>query len=109
LGLVLGCCHAGHRAHLGVAHLSALKRTVDQRQARQGTGNAHLLARGAGVESDAPAQPVSAADSALIEPAFRFIELSNAGEQAMSGRIDVRSGLRDFVGELLNIHGRRGY
>jgi len=55
--------------------------------------------RRAGVEADAPAEPVGAALRALLAPALSLVELADAGEEAVRCRIQVRGEGADLVRE----------
>ena len=46
--------HARDRSHLRVRDFAFAERLADERQVLEGVGNTDLLARGAGVEPDAP-------------------------------------------------------
>ena len=113
LGLVLGGRDPGERPNLRVGKLATTKPVVEQRQLAEGTGHPHLLAGGAWVKTDAPGKPVGAAQRSLTLPFPAGIEGPHAGEQAMSGGVEVRGGARDLIPQRDRIEwhfaGQRGY
>ena len=68
----------------------------------QRSGHAQVLARGAKIPADAPAQPVRAGAKALAVPAAGRVERPQVGEQAMHGSIQVDGLLGDVFAERLN-------
>ena len=71
------------------------------------SGVAHLLSCGAGVEADAPAQPVGAGGEA-VAPALARVELSDEIQKTRGGGFEVRRELGDFVAETIERGGRAG-
>src|SRR5439155_23857752 len=88
--------HAGQGAYFGIRDLSAGKGMGEARQRAEGARHADPLARGALVEPDPPAQPVSAGANP-VAPALARIELADQVEQAGGGRVDVRGELSDLL------------
>ena len=98
---------AGERPDLGVRELAAREGTGQAGQGAERPGDAHLLARGAGVEADAPAQPVGAGGEA-VAPALARVELSDEIQKTRGGGFEVRRELGDFVAETIERGGRAG-
>jgi hypothetical protein len=83
----LGRRHPGQRAHLGIRELAARKRPGQSRQRGERACDADALARGAGVESHTPRQPVRARAKAGVPPVSR-VELADQIEQVGGGGIE---------------------
>ena len=98
---VLGCRHAGDGTNLGVGDLALAQRLADTGKIRQGAGHANFLASRAGIEADAPRQPVSAGLAALLRPAAFLIELANQHQQPVIGGLELGRQSRDLLGELV--------
>ncbi|OGK81380.1 MAG: hypothetical protein A2X52_07370 [Candidatus Rokubacteria bacterium GWC2_70_16] len=77
----LGGRHTRQGAGLGVGELAAGDRRGEQGEAPEGAGDADALAGGAGVEADAPGEPVGAGAEAGV-PAAAGVELAYEVEEA---------------------------
>ena len=95
--LGLGRRHARDGAQLRVGDGAAPHRVAQLRQLGQGARHAHVLAGGAGGETDAPAQPGGARGEAL--PAAACVELADQDQQLPGGRLDASGQLGDPVAE----------
>ena len=102
--LGLGRGHAGDGAQLRVGDGAALHGVAQLGQLGQGARDAHVLAGGAGGETDAPAQPGGARGEAL--PAAAGVELSDQDQQLPGGRLDAGGQLGDPVTERLVVRCR---
>ena len=100
--LVGGARHAREGADLGIGELAPREGFIQERQGAEGTGDAHLLASGRGVEADSPGEPVGAGDGPLLRPTLRLVEGAHAGEQVVSGGIEVRGQFRTLVSQSLD-------
>src|SRR5262245_60707511 len=105
---LLGLCrgHARQRADLGVRQLAASESLPEQWQRSEGAGHADVLTRGAGLEPDAPGEPVRARAEAMA-PAAARVELADEIEQPRGGRIEVGRKLGGLVTETLQLDGVR--
>jgi hypothetical protein len=101
--LVLRRGDAREGAHLRIGEPAPPKRLVDRGQLPQSTGHAHLLPRRHRVESDPPRQPVRAAQRALPMPLTRLVELPNARQQVVRGRVEMRGHSGDLFAESMGI------
>ena len=102
-GLVRRGGDTHQRAHLGVRNFAAPERIIDRREPGELAGNPHALPRSDQVPADPPGEPVGTRHCALDMPAAAFVELTDIGEQAMQGSIDVRCLLRDPLPQLLEL------
>jgi hypothetical protein len=100
--------HPRQRADLGVRQLAARKRLRQSRQRPQCPRHADVLARGTGLEPDAPGQPRSARAKA-IAPAAAGIELANEIEQPRSGGVEMGGQLGDLITEALQVSVHRRF
>src|SRR5262245_57207288 len=105
---LLGLCrgHARQRADLGVRQLAASESLPEQWQRSEGAGQADVLTRGAGLEPDAPGEPVRARAEAMA-PAAARVELADEIEQPRGGGVEVGRELGDLVTETLQLDGVR--
>jgi hypothetical protein len=100
--LRLGSRHSRQRPHLRVRELTPRECLLQPWQRTEGTRDANVLAGGAGLESDAPAQPVRARAKA-VAPAAARVEFANEVEQPRRGGIEMRSELGDLVAKPLQL------
>ncbi len=103
--LGLGRGHAGDGAQLRVGDGAAPQRVAQLRQLGQGARHAHVLAGGAGRETDAPAQPGRARGEVI--PAAACVELADQDQQLPGGGLDAGGQLGDAVAESLVVGRRR--
>jgi hypothetical protein len=78
----------------GVRELARLQSTIDGRQFAERPRHANLLARGCRVQPDSPRQPVRTRHGPLRRPSTFSIELADAFEQSLRGRIQVHRQIR---------------
>jgi hypothetical protein len=102
LGLGRGRCHAGKGAHFRVGQLAGLQGGIHGGQLTECTRHAHLLARGGQVEPNSPRQPVRTRHGTLWFPSALSIELTNAFEQPVRGRIQVNRQFRYLITQFLD-------
>jgi hypothetical protein len=94
--------HAGQGAHLGVGQLPAGERPGEERQRSEGARHPDPLAGRAQVEAHAPAQPGGAGAEAAV-PTAAGVELTDQGEEARGGGIEVGGQLGDLVAETVEL------
>jgi hypothetical protein len=98
-GLVGRSRDAGDGTHLGVRQLAGGEGCIHFGERGERAGHAKMLAGGGEPPPDAVGEPVSAGGEALGQPAARFIEAPQVGEQAVHGGIEVHGLLGDLLTE----------
>jgi hypothetical protein len=101
--LVLGRRDADEGAHLRIRDFTAPEGIPDHREFAELASHADSLAPGDQVPADPPGEPVRTRRRALNVPTAALVELTQIGEEAIHGGIEVCRLFRNPLPQLLEI------